>query len=387
MKKQIVVGIVAIMLLLGCSKKEEALNYTIKEINGIKNYINKVEPSNRDFNYAFDEVLTIKGDNGSKDSLRSFFSSNNISVDSKENIFIVDDNSNTIKKFDKNGQFLKSFGNVGTGPGEYGQAKNLVILNDIVYISDPSTFKIIKFDTEGDFIDSKQYGNRTPEFIIPSNKNNFMIGTDLTADVEEGKVFLKSSISMFDPEMNKKKDLTFIKMEFNPAAPNLNPMDFMQIYTLSEDNIYIADISEDNYRVRVYDNIGKKSYNISKNYRKVKLTDKELEKLSNQVSVNNDEGGRVQNKAADHFNKAIHGLWEDKFGRLWVLSSREHTDDDKDLYFDIFENGIFLNKIKLDIFKSETDFGINTMIKFFGDHIYIIDNNDDIKIRKFEYSI
>ncbi|NOR46079.1 MAG: 6-bladed beta-propeller [Candidatus Delongbacteria bacterium] len=212
MQKQIVLGIVAIMLLLGCGKKEEALNYTVKEINGIKNYINKVEPANNEFNYKFKEILSIKGDNGSEDSLRSFFSSNDISVDSKENIYIVDENSNTIKKFDKNGHFLKSFGNVGTGPGEYGQAKNLVILNDIVYISDPSTFKIIKFDTEGNFIDSKQYGNRTPEFIIASNKNNFMVGTDLTADVEEGKVFLKSSISMFDPEMNKKKDLTYIKL-------------------------------------------------------------------------------------------------------------------------------------------------------------------------------
>ncbi|MBN2789626.1 MAG: 6-bladed beta-propeller [Candidatus Delongbacteria bacterium] len=387
MKHNLLLTMIALLLLVSCSNKEEKkLNYTVKEINGIKNFINKMEPANKDFNYKFNEVLTIKGENGSDNSLSSFYSTENLSIDSKNNIYIVDNNSQKIKKFDKDGKFITSFGNVGTGPGEYGQAKNLVILNDIVYISDPSTFKIIKFDIDGNFIDSKQCGNRTPEFILPSNKNNFMVGTDLTADVEEGRVFLKSSISKFDPEMNKINDLTFIKMEFNPAEPKLNPMDFMQIYSVSENNIYIADISEDNYKIKVYDYSGKDQYDISKHYRKIKMTEQELQKLNRQITVRNDDT-ISENKSEVHYRKAVHGLWEDKFGRLWVLSAREHTDDDKDLYFDIFENGVFINSIMLDMFKTETDLGINMTIRFLGDHLYIIDNNDEIKIRKFEYYI
>ncbi|MDA3885682.1 MAG: 6-bladed beta-propeller [Candidatus Delongbacteria bacterium] len=387
MKRKLLFGIITLILLMSCSKKEEKqLNYTVKEINGIKSYINKVEPANKDFNYKFKEILTINGFDETKDSLSSFYSTSNVAVDSKNNIYVTDNNSQTIKKFDKNGKFLKSFGSVGTGPGEYGQANNLVILNDIVYISDSSTFKIVKFDTEGNFIDTKQYGNRTPEYIISSNKNNFMIATDLTADMEEGKVFLKSSISKFDPEMNKLLDLTFIKMEFNPAAPKLNPMDFMQIYSLSGNNIYIADISEDNYKIKVYDYAGKELYDISKHYRKIRMTEEELTRLNQHVTVI--EGDEVsENKSKVHYRKAIHGLWGDKFGRLWVLKTREHADEDKDLHFDIFENGIFINTIKLDFFQGVTDFTMNLNIRFFGDHLYIIDNNDDLKIRKFEYSI
>ncbi|NOR46078.1 MAG: hypothetical protein GQ534_10885 [Candidatus Delongbacteria bacterium] len=163
-------------------------------------------------------------------------------------------------------------------------------------------------------------------------------------------------------------------------------MDFMQIYTLSENNIYIADISEDNYRVRVYDNTGKELYNISKNYRKIKMTKGELAKLNKSISVSN--GDEInENKSEVHYRKAIHGLWEDKYERLWVLNTREHSDENKDLYFDIFEDGVFLNTIKFDIMKGEIDFEMNLKIRFYGDHLYLIDTSgDDIAVRKFEYT-
>lgn len=376
----------AALVLISCSSKSEKQTYEVKNINGTDTYINSA-PSNPCFSYKFKEILKINGEDPQSDKPeRNFYSSSNIAVDSKNNIFLVGDKSNTIKKFDPNGNFVKSFGRTGKGPGEYTQAKNMVILKDTLFISDPYSFKIIKLNAEGEYLSERQMTNRTPEFLLPLKNGEGFIGTDLRAEAEE-KVYLISSVSKFNCSFDKILDYSTVKMEFDPGNPKLNPMDFMAIYTGGENFVYIAEISEDKYQITVKDFEGKNKFNIMKGYRKVKLTPEELKKLGDQVHVSSHEGEIAKNTATDQFNKAVHGLWTDKYGRLWVLPSRDKKDEnDKELHFDIFENGVYLNTFIPDFYKDDTDFGMNVKIKFMNGRMYLIDNSvEDICIRVFEY--
>ena len=164
---------ITIILLVSCTKNEK--NYTVKEIDGVKVFHNKNIPADPSFKITPKEVFTIQGyDEDAKDSLRNFLFPHSISVDSKENIYIMDGKLYEIKKFDRNGHFIRSFGRKGYGPGEFNDAM-ILILNDSMYVSDFSTKQIILFNEDGEFIKNLPIKNdHRLSFLTPLNLHKFI---------------------------------------------------------------------------------------------------------------------------------------------------------------------------------------------------------------------
>jgi sugar lactone lactonase YvrE len=76
-----------------------------------------------------------------------------IAWDSKGNFYISDGYVNSrVAKYDKDGNFLKSWGEKGTGPGQFNTPHNIgVDRNDNIYVADRGNARIQVFDTEGTF--------------------------------------------------------------------------------------------------------------------------------------------------------------------------------------------------------------------------------------------
>ena len=76
-----------------------------------------------------------------------------ICVDSKGNIFVLESNDNCVKKYSKDGSYLKSFGRKGSGPGEL-QSCFLMKMDhsDNIYLYDERRKKIIKYSNDGKFL-------------------------------------------------------------------------------------------------------------------------------------------------------------------------------------------------------------------------------------------
>jgi len=72
------------------------------------------------------------------DTLRNFIHPHDIAVDKQGNIYVLDSRLSSIKKFDKNGNFLTSIGKQGQGPGEMQMAAQMLIHEDSLYVSDAS---------------------------------------------------------------------------------------------------------------------------------------------------------------------------------------------------------------------------------------------------------
>jgi sugar lactone lactonase YvrE len=77
-----------------------------------------------------------------------------VAWDSQGNIYITDGYVNSrVAKYDKNGDWVKSWGDKGTGPGQFRLPHALVIdRDDNVYVGDRTNRRIQVFDTNGKFL-------------------------------------------------------------------------------------------------------------------------------------------------------------------------------------------------------------------------------------------
>jgi sugar lactone lactonase YvrE len=77
-----------------------------------------------------------------------------VAWDSEGNIYITDGYVNSrVAKFDKNGDWVKSFGEPGSGPGQFHLPHAIVIDRDNnLYVGDRTNRRIQVFDTEGTFL-------------------------------------------------------------------------------------------------------------------------------------------------------------------------------------------------------------------------------------------
>jgi tripartite motif-containing protein 71 len=80
-----------------------------------------------------------------------------IDVDSSYNVYVAESgasgNPSQVNKFTSSGQFITSWGSLGSDPDQLNQQKGLTIdVNNNVYVADEFNNRIQKFDSNGNFI-------------------------------------------------------------------------------------------------------------------------------------------------------------------------------------------------------------------------------------------
>lgn len=87
----------------------------------------------------------------------------------------------------------------------------------------------------------------------------------------------------------------------------------------------------------------------------------------------------VDTQVDDKLKDSIYGLLYDKYGRLWVKTSK--VDTDENVYaFDIFKDGIFLKDIKLEMKKESALENLT-----FHNDMLMINDIDNSEIKMYEY--
>lgn len=100
-----------------------------------------------------------------------------IKCDSHNNIYVRDDNYVEIKKYDKNGKYIKTITRAGEGPGEFKYVKHLIVDEaDNIIIVDPILFRLTTLSSDGKYIESRKIA---PEFanvnrLVKYNKNSYV---------------------------------------------------------------------------------------------------------------------------------------------------------------------------------------------------------------------
>lgn len=380
--KNIIVLLITIILLTSCTKKEK--NYTVKEINGVKVYHNTTTPSDPSYRIDAKKLFTIEGsDENCSDSLRNFSFIRSTVVDSKGNIYILDQKLAEIKKFDKNGKFIKSFCRLGTGPGELQQGVALLCLNDTLYIKDAASTKYSKFTTNGDFIESFLADRLVaPQFVTPVG-TEFFITESMEYTLKEEKVFFSFDLQIRNSKFELVKSMR--KNQFQDIGPNTILHDYVHPFCVGENNIYVAKISENEYLIDVFDFKGDLLYKIRKDFRKIQITEEELKEFGASQNLTHDVNEEYEYEI--NYKKAVDAMsmFEDKNGNLIIEVPLDRNEENKnDFMVDAFNDGVFLNRFKIDIGRGFDFYNSSHQRFFIGNRIYH-QNREESSVTVYEY--
>ena len=92
-----------------------------------------------------------------------------IDIDDSGNVYVTDLGNARVQKFDKNGEFLHSWGSKGTGKSEFHAPDGIAVGGGYVYVVDHELNIIKKFDTNGNFITSwGETGSEDGKLRLPS---------------------------------------------------------------------------------------------------------------------------------------------------------------------------------------------------------------------------
>lgn len=350
------------MIIISCAKIND---YEIKNNDGLRSVYNKISYSEEIVESTQLSEYKIEFNDST-----NFKTINEADVDRHGKIYMSDDDLSRIYIFNKEGKFESMFGRKGKGPGEIDYLFSFFVIEDTVFISQPSQRKLDKYSLSGQFYGANYYPDSKllPKKIVKSN--SFVINRYNGYEGEiypEEFYFQKLNVFNYDLRyMNETNIAHKIKTYINQPDHPYNEDDEIFAFTAIDDIIYTAVNSDNQYLIEGYDPNGVKKTIIRKRYTKISIQEEQKDKIKNE----NLKYGIVNSA---EFYKAIYDIQRDKFNRLWVKTKSNKTGS---FYYDIFEEGILKKS-----YIPETD-----DVKLFlrGDKL-ITYNAQDSVIRIFDY--
>lgn len=101
------------------------------------------------------QVQMVLGRKGFKDSTNTFFNApTDVAFGPDDEIFVTDGYGNSrIVKYDKDGNFIKTWGKAGNGPSEFKTPHTIIVGPDnLLYVGDRDNFRLQIFDLDGNYI-------------------------------------------------------------------------------------------------------------------------------------------------------------------------------------------------------------------------------------------
>lgn len=322
-----------ILSIIGCDKD----NCTISKAGDVVIYTNKNIPSQPDLQILLQKKHTI---DLNKIGIKKL---GQIAMDSAKNIYILDNNDNTIKKIDQGGNILTSFMRQGDGPGEVTDCGSMTILKDTVIASDYMTGKVVKYDLNGKFLTQSYRKNlrRLMDFI--SCGDSGYIGFIIKYKPTDEFMFVTRNLVLFDNSFNKVKILKEAEYKSNIV----DEMDYSYTETFQVDNnskkIFIASNSDKEFLIEVYDFRGNLIEKIKKHYIPVCYAEAEIKQFNNQARQYN-----PNYNFPFKYKKAINSMLAGNDNSLWVQLA-DSSLKNQNIAYDIFKNGAFLNKVIIPI--------------------------------------
>ncbi|MFC1553264.1 6-bladed beta-propeller [candidate division KSB1 bacterium] len=294
----------------------------------------------------------------------NFYRVQDLTADNSGHFYVLSRGDKCIRKYNKDGEFIRQFGRPGEGPGEFQEPVYLDLDNEgNMYIEDLRLEKMIIMDQSGNEIRRFSLENlpyNDPGMPIPQN-SSYAGAYQEVMRLSSGR-FVKLSTYPFPPPMNTRppelEKLCRIYEEDGKLYKEFGEArqynDWLMNYWLSykcsiardeEDNIYITFWNQN--RIEKYDPEGNLILRISRPLPFEETTEKDVV-----IRLTLYAGEQVETEAL-RYNTVSRGIDVDDKGRMWVVTSRDVSRRGEDFLhkFDIFgKNGVFLGSIDLDTF-------------------------------------
>jgi hypothetical protein len=325
------------MLLVSCGKEKAKWKGTIEEENGITVVRNPKEPMYGEDVLSLEEELSIGEKEGSEEYM--FSQIIDLGVDDGERIYILDFQEAHIKVFDKKGEYLRTIGKRGQGPGEIQRPMNLIITpGGQILVNDRGARFLHFFTLSGEYIrsisqattfhlsrpkvDSKD--NIVARYSVPGNAWSFIL-------------------KKFDSNLNE--ILTIFSYEYVILPGVMTPFPPQCYWDIADDDSIIWGYGE-KYEIQILHPDGRLIRKIVKDYEPIRITEGEKQKWIKDVYGEQAVPPDIKVSWRKHHN-AFGFMNIDDAGRIYV-QTYEKTSHGNGYYYDVFDSeGKCIAKIPL----------------------------------------
>jgi hypothetical protein len=291
-----------------------------------------------------------------------FESPSTVTCDPEGNIYVVDSGAQNIKKFDKDGRFLKTFGREGQGPGEFGGIYYATFTKDRLIVWDSGNRRLCAFTPSGEFVHSvniaydegfvrRLRGLPSGEVIVEKEKT-YRKEPDRpqTCLIDLYSSDLERVRTIYKRELWRKK---YIRTKEYGTSVLYFPYSADVRWDVTPDGHIIIGYS-DKYELEAYDKTGKKIFAIAHTHEPAAVTEKD--KKDYFASISFYRMGERLKEVPEYITKhtefpkhkpVYKDVIVDTEGNIWVVLNRE-KEDESEIMFDAFNPaGKSISRVKI----------------------------------------
>jgi hypothetical protein len=320
-----------LILFFACTQHETAWKGTVFTEDGVTVVKNPKEPIYEATILELQEDLTISG--SSDDEEQMFQNVHTLDIDAEGNLYILDEQAANIKVFDQNGNFLKTIGRKGQGPGEFGLPISLALTPDQqILVNEMGQRRLLFFDLEGNFLRQISLADMFL-FLGPMIASDGHLIAMHTVPGDKPQSFLKK----FSPDLEPILTFASAYVERPPVADMFVALHLTRLlWTLRpDDTIVWADIKNPDYVLHVQDLDGILLKKITKEFDPIPITAEDRERLLDKAFGDNPTRDQWDVRFPDTY-PPFKGFSFDDEGRLFVRRYEREERADGEL-FDIFD--------------------------------------------------
>jgi len=316
------------IMLISCQKQKSEWKGTIEEVDGVTVVTNPKEPMYGEDVFSLEEELSIGSAEGREEYL--FYQVRGITVDEDERIYVLDLKEAHIKVFHKTGEYLKTMGRKGQGPGEMQMPIYVQMTSkDEVMVHDTMAQRLSFFSRDGKYLRQKSTAKtRNPLIPIKMDSQGNLIVFAAGAPPPVGGKELKVYDSNLELLTSVAKEERGTRGIFDIGKSSL------YCDVSPGDNIVWGDSKE--YVLQILNQGGDLIKRIIKEYDPVEITAEDKEKYEKQYAGPVKRGMKLNIRG--HF-PAFSEISVDDEERIFVKTYERVEGKENLFYFDVFESG------------------------------------------------
>lgn len=330
----------------------------VETVDGVKYVRNPAAPANGATKVDMEALWELGGETDDEDQFFGIIA--DIEIDDAGNVYLLDSQLSEVKIFSADGEFIRSIGREGEGPGEFRRPSAIFLTKDgNVGVMQTIPAKIVLLTPEGDPmgdhpLPQPEGGGYQILTSGQANQGQLVLGLrrDKVAD-DQSEWAARNFLVRIDSEGNElaryAKKTT--KIIFADAVFNFAEWDtFERRWTVAPDGKVYAAESYPNYEITVWNADGSIDKKITREYKHRAHTAEEKEFLTKLMEhfAQTIPNCRVQ---VEDNTKDIESFYIRDDGSIWVLNSNgSHDYPDGSLgVFDVYDkDGHFVKEVTLD---------------------------------------
>lgn len=280
MKKILPVMLIGLSILLIFTLIEGQKVRTVDGVTIVSNGKKPVKVKGQPASFSLQEELVI---GQADDPEKSFSEVTALAVDDRGMVFALDFKDQKVKVFDSTGRYIHSIGKPGQGPGELGMATGLLFNADgMLLVEDATNRRLAVFKPTGEFVKNISFSERLGLVNMVMDNQGNILGRELGVEQDKAKMFYE--IKKYDTEL--KPLFVLDRIEFPLPIPGsgnkFNIFEMISIYQFGpEGRIYYG--RNQTYEIKIHSPEGKPLRTISRDYDRIKLTQKDIDEIMEKV--------------------------------------------------------------------------------------------------------